>query len=331
MVHRLLGLAAPLLLGGCSLIYNPDNLPSPRQEAGVDTGPDSPKPDARPDAPADAEVVLDSNGALLALSDVAPPTIFEGQGVGGSRPALVVIHGSQILADATVEITADTGTANLVVAAPQISGDGEYMLVPIVASLDAALHDGTELALTIKVTQVVPGVAAPVIATLGGLKLHGLDQLDGTAPAAAQLLPLYAEVNLTSAATFTGTQRVTIHSTSSITVGVVSGNAVGGTPGPAGCAGGAAGAAGQCEGGGGGVAASNSGGGGGAGYAVAGAIGAGTGGGAPGASFGDPLIATYDGFTGHAANHGSGGGGGNKGCWRRARPARVAPAVARSS
>src|SRR5262249_54050143 len=60
-------------LAGCSLIYNPNNLPNQVIDAPVP--------------------VADANDSMLMLLDVQPAVINEGQGDGGSAPALFVIHG----------------------------------------------------------------------------------------------------------------------------------------------------------------------------------------------------------------------------------------------
>src|SRR5258705_560618 len=77
-------------LAGCSLIYNPNNLPGVPSEAGISI-------DAPPDAPPDAEIVLDADPTMLVLNTIAPSSIDEGQGDGGSRPALIVIGGHPII------------------------------------------------------------------------------------------------------------------------------------------------------------------------------------------------------------------------------------------
>ncbi len=292
--------AATLLLGGCSLVYNANNLPNgTATEAGIDAVLDAP-----PDAAPDAEVIRDADGSMLALTGVFPTMgIFEGQGVGNSRPAIVVIEGSQIIPDATVTFTPDSGAPNIVPGAAMVSTDGDFIAVPIVANLDPNLHDGDTITFSVTVSQSGGTITRPVP---GKLTLHGLDQLDGTAPAISALKPLYAEVNLTSDATFAGgTTRVEIRSTSSITVtGSVIGKAVGTTPGPDGCA------VASCQGAGGNHAANKDGGGGGAGYGTMGTAGSGTGPGAAGTTYGDPLITTYDGFMTLVANKASGGGSG---------------------
>src|SRR5687768_9174555 len=74
---------------GCSLIYDADDLTATRP---VDAG---------PDAPVDA-IVDDANITALELTGVSPAMVDEGSGTGGSRPAVVVIEGSNIEASMAV-------------------------------------------------------------------------------------------------------------------------------------------------------------------------------------------------------------------------------------
>src|SRR6185503_4497383 len=115
---------ASTALAGCSLIYNPNNLPGPPSEAGID---------APPDAPPDAEIILDADPTKLELVEIAPSTIDEGQGDGGSRPALVVIGGHPIVAK-----------------------NGNWIAIAVTAHVDPALAAGATRALTVTVTQTVP-------------------------------------------------------------------------------------------------------------------------------------------------------------------------------
>ena len=118
-------------LAGCSLIYNPNNLPGAPSEAGID---------APPDGPPDAEIILDADPTMLVLETIAPSSIDEGQGDGGSRPALIVIGGHQIIDNnTTVEITADSGTALLTRGTPVIAKNGNWIAIPVTAHVDPAL------------------------------------------------------------------------------------------------------------------------------------------------------------------------------------------------
>src|SRR5262245_8878664 len=78
-------------LTGCSLLYNPTNLPDAI--------------DARP---------ADANPCALVLDDAGPATIDEGQGAGGSAPAVVVLRGENLVnANLKVMLAAGTGTVHL--------------------------------------------------------------------------------------------------------------------------------------------------------------------------------------------------------------------------
>src|SRR3954468_22109620 len=95
MRHQLARLALTLVSvsgTGCSLIYNPSNIPP-----GVS--------DAAPDA-ADIDAPLaDANPAKLEIDSFFPTTINEGQGDLGSRPMMLVLIGHQMVAGAQVTLT----------------------------------------------------------------------------------------------------------------------------------------------------------------------------------------------------------------------------------
>src|SRR5712672_4576465 len=63
-------------VAGCSLIYNPNNLPDPRM---IDAA------------------IVDVNPAMPMVLDFGPDSIDEGQGEGGSVPALLVVHGQNFV------------------------------------------------------------------------------------------------------------------------------------------------------------------------------------------------------------------------------------------
>src|SRR4029079_13646704 len=105
-------LVAPLL-AGCSLIYNPNNLPDPRM---IDAA------------------MVDTNACAVQVDGVSPTTIDEGQGDGGSLPALVVLHGNNFV---------NTGLH------VELKGPGG-MTVPLAPVTDAvASPDTTYLAFTV--------------------------------------------------------------------------------------------------------------------------------------------------------------------------------------
>jgi hypothetical protein len=213
-----LGLAiASTALAGCSLIYNPNNLPGPPGEAGVD---------APPDAPPDAEIILDADPTKLELVEIAPLAIDEGQGDGGSRPALVVIGGHQIVdSNTTVSITADSGTAMLTLGAPVIARNGNWIAIAVTAHVDPALAAGQTRALTVTVTQSLPGGGTAMASLAGKLTLNGYDELDALAKLPmtggsinSPMLATYSKVDLTGLAVprFGGNGRAIVRSVSDI-------------------------------------------------------------------------------------------------------------------
>src|SRR5436190_23408722 len=77
-------------LGGCSKLYDPDRLAKAT---------DAPPPP------------LDIRPCEMTVTDVTPTTLFEGMGVGGSRPALIVISGRNLVnQNMSVMITVAAGS-----------------------------------------------------------------------------------------------------------------------------------------------------------------------------------------------------------------------------
>jgi hypothetical protein len=308
---------ASTVLAGCSLIYNPNNLPGPPGEAGID---------AAPDAPPDAEIILDADPTKLELVEIAPLTIDEGQGDGGSRPALVVIGGHQIIdSNTTVEITADTGTAQLTLGAPVIARNGNWIAIAVTAHVDPALAAGQTRSLTVTVTQSLPGGGTAMAQLSNKLTLTGYDELDalGKLPLTSgkinspMLAEKYSKVDLSAVAVpeFGGDGRAIVTSVSEIKMPNLNlAGANGSGEGEAGgCGGGAPASSSPCTTIGGAGGANNTlggGGGGGGGFAGNGDQGGGAGGGGGGARTGDELIVTYAGFNGLTENRPGGGGGG---------------------
>jgi hypothetical protein len=286
-------------LAGCSLIYNPNNLPSPS------------------DAPADAEVIVDADPTMLALTDVAPATINEGQGDGGGRAAVIVIRGDNIAPDAQVSITSQGGNTHFTVGTVELAADHKFIAVQIVAKVDDTIGDGQSNVLDIHVTQAGGTITKEL---LGKLTITGLDTLDdskaGDIP--MNLRPLYASIALTGALHLAGDNDhpVLLRSASSLTVGDLDANgknassSTGGAGGPGGCPGGNGGTDGSCAA----PAAGHHGGaignGGGGGYGADGKSGSGSNAGTPGTTAGNATVSTYGGFMGVSANRSGGGGGG---------------------
>jgi hypothetical protein len=291
---------ALFLVGGCSLIYNPSNIDKPPVDA------------SGPDMGIDAAPIYDANPSLLTVEDVAPKTLFEGQGEGGSRTAVLVIYGHHFTSDGiSVEITPSDG---LTVGTPMVSQYGDHIAVPVTVALDPM--KSTELVdLTVSVTE--NGAPAPVMLA-DKLKLQYLPELiTGTSIDGANLAPLYSQVMLGNV-TCTGTMPVVVRAVSSIEIGTIASNGAAGSRGengggaaaPGGCAGGGAGDAGGCsgfDGGGGGAAGNTSGGGGGGGFGSEGAVGNGNGG-VKGAAHGNDQVVNL--LAGPTTTNRSGGGGG---------------------
>lgn len=291
------------VLMGCSLLYNPSNLPSPPI-----------------DAAADAHIVFPD---LLALTAVGPSVLLEGQGTGGSRPAILAIEGTDIASDATVALLPVDAQGS----PPVIEIDlahavhalgGTVLAIPVTLPVDPnrGKPSATEVMLTVQVTQMGAN-GSPVVKLLPGkLKLRNLPELDTVITDVAALAPQYSQVSLAAGLTFAArasTSPAVIRAVGAIDFGMgdVHADGSGQAPGPGGNAGGAKGAGGGGAGGGhpsgllsGGLLAAASGG----GYGTAG----GPGGAVGNANANPGGIATGDDFLrSYAANASSGGGGGD--------------------
>jgi hypothetical protein len=216
-------------LGGCSLIYNPSNIGTQQ--------------DGAPDAPFDAPI--DSDPSMISVTGVRPLAITEGQGANGSRPAVIVIEGTNFVkANTTVTIAPSapiTKTPILTVDNTKIdvSADGFFITVPVSIPVDErapaiGLEQDDSIALDITVMQDVPG-GGTVMKTLPGvLKVVGLDELKTGGAIAGGAEHLYSFVQVTAPITAVAgsTMPIIIRSTSSLSVGAfnVSGTAMAGGP-----------------------------------------------------------------------------------------------------
>ena len=286
-------------LAGCSLIYNPGGLPGPNDGM---------------------EVIVDADPSMLALMDVKPAVINEGQGAGGGRSAVIVIRGENIAPDAMVTITSQTNNNHFTVGAVELAADHKFIAVQIVATVDDTLAPGSNNNLDIHVTQTIPAVGTITKDLIGMVAIKGLRTLDTFNGDASTLDELYSDVKLSGAITLSGNkdQRATIRSASSIMVGNLDAsgksaqNKTPGDGGPGGCKGGAPGGNGDCSPGA-GQAGGMGGGGGGASFGGDGTPGGGNNPGSAGMKVGNATISTYDDFMGITANRAGGGGGGGGG------------------
>ena len=299
------------LVGACSLLFNPDDLPL--LEAG-----------ANPiDATPDAEIILDADPDALALDGLEPSVLVEGRGVGGSYATILVIHGRQLVKNiTTVTISAHgetTPIAGITVdnGRLDVSANGRDLAVPVTIAIDVVRGVTTARArLDVTVSQM--GASGLVKATLSTkqptdspvLELEYLDELTNASPifVTGQIPPgiyRFSKVEITGGLRpMTNAGPIRIEAVSSISItGVTDFKAVLGSSGAGGNAGGSGGvgvAAGAANPG--GVGAGVGGGkssGGGGGFGSVGA-----GGGAGGLMSGNAVL------TNLALNRSSGGGGG---------------------
>lgn len=304
MRQHLAKLGLGVLVGGCSLIYNPNNIDRPPADARlIDMG----------EMPVDVEIRADASPRDLEVTEAFPATIDEGTGTGGSRPAIVVVRGKHFVKDAAAELMvmvapATAGAATL--DSFEVAGNGDYIALAITAPVVTACNEGTSVALDITVMQN-DGIGGTVTRMLDdAVSVRCLDELDNAPASANDLKDLYSRIAISGPLDFPAetADAAVMRSASSISIGgALDASADARNPGPGGGIGGAA------AGNGAGLRPGSSGGsgagGGGAGFLVAGTAGGngvGTGG-SPGAAIGDVWISKY------SENGGSGGGGGGNG------------------
>ncbi|MDQ3370097.1 MAG: hypothetical protein M3680_32165, partial [Myxococcota bacterium] len=218
---------------GCSLIYNPSNLAEPRADAGPD-----------------AEIILDADPTMLELTKVSPALVEEGRGVDGSRRAVIVVHGTQIVAGAKISLTlhgTTTPYGTVDDAATEVADNGFMVAAPVVFPVDEALDtDVTRLDVT--VTQPAGGTTTSrTLATYDDdapvLRVQHLDELTTTMiPAGTHVFSRVA-IPAGGLAATTITAPLVIRSVSSISItGIVQVSSFGKAPGPGGHPGGEGGA-----------------------------------------------------------------------------------------
>lgn len=311
MGQHLVLLSVAVTLGGCSLIYNPSNLPPLDKDGGAD-------------APVDVEVILDADPTMLELTSVAPAVIYEGDGVDGSRPAVIVIHGKQLAMGATVSVTehgtgAPVGSVTIDNAKAAVSANGFDLAVPVTVGIDA---NTAAIALDVTVTQdTAVGMVSRTLpanpADPSLLTLQGLEQLESGSPVLTGGVHEYARVAVAGLSVAPGDPAaLQIHSHSSVTItGTLAANASGKQQGAGGSAGPSGAGALQTGDPGNGPAGGKPSGGGG-GYGTPGEMGSS---GAGGGTAGDPAIKAFatnvssSGAAGNGGATGAGGAGGGGG------------------
>ncbi len=282
-------------LAGCSLLYNPSDIPRPDPDASV------------VDAP-----LADADPTMLQLVAVTSPELLEGQGDLGSMPAVLVVTGHHLTPDATIAVAPTAANANVVLelGAKVVAIDGDWIAVPVTARVMPSVDESNgSIPLTVTVAQV--GISAttswslkpldditeavatslqpPYKAQYSHIDIDGDLEIKGSGT--SELARLRAVAGIRIAGMVTAVSSVT---------GASDRDAVAG-----GCAGGQPGGPGGCPSVSGGGA--TGGGGGGGGFSSDGSPGAGANNGAAGAEAGDALISSW------AMNVGGGGGGGGGG------------------
>ena len=188
----------------CSLLYNPSNLPTAPIDAEI-----------VPDAMIDAEVVADADPSMIAITSVSPGIVNEGQGDGGSHPAMIVVEGMQFVPGAKITLTKHSDQSPFAGAVVDdantiVSDDGYEIAAPVKFKVDTTLPAGMMVRLDVTVTQkTASGMTVTKTLTAGPgntpvLQENGLGELhDGQAPLLANnVLPdnvyTFSEVLITT-------------------------------------------------------------------------------------------------------------------------------------
>jgi hypothetical protein len=303
--------ASALVVASCSIIYNPDNIHV--------------KDAARLDAPPDVAI----NPQNISVHDVSPSRIDEGQGDGGGRPVVLVVHGSNFTHEAMValtqtqitgsnapELTVDNGSA-------VVSSDGSYIVVPVIATAGSGSSENVTASLTVTVTEP----DAPTAMLPSATTWYGHDELTTVSQVSTGSgAQLFSKVDLgttppTIVATGGSGSALLVQAFSSISIGGVTASGVagnagtGGSGGPGGCSGGNSASSGNCYSAGGKGSSSTSiafgtgAGGGGAGFVNAGSSGGAAGGGMGGSAIADNLLTAWTSSPAGSIAAGGGGGG----------------------
>ncbi len=168
-------------LGGCSLLYDPDRL-APAADAA------RPPPDIFP--------------CQMEVTDLAPATLFEGTGVGGSRPAVLVIMGRNLTKQNTMVSVMAPGAPRMPMfeidnANLEVDSYGEFLAVPVTLPIDSDLKRGEFFALDVTVTQeCMEGPRSSMVT--GKLTLVGLDELIPPVPDLVAGVSDYSQIAIPS-------------------------------------------------------------------------------------------------------------------------------------
>ncbi len=298
MRHHLAKLAPTVLVSGCSLIYNPNEI-------------DRPSADARftdmAEVPIDADIRADAMPGDLTIIEAFPTTINEGTGTGGSRSSVVVLRGMHFVASAGLNVTLTPATAGAAVLDSfHVASSGDYIALVVSAPVSTTCSETMSVAVNVSVSQNDLAGTLVTKPLANAFSVRCLDELDAVPTSANNLKALYSRINIAGALDFpaAASAKALLRSASSITIGgALDGSGTARQPGPGGALGGdsAGNGAGLAPG----LAGPGGNPGGGAGYVMSGVTP--TNGGAGGGTTGDLWISTY------ATNASSGGGGGGNG------------------
>lgn len=224
--------ACAAALSGCSVLYDPGDLPA----RAVDGGPDVDAPDPfDPKAPQ--------------IEKLGPAVLLEGQGDGGSRQAVLTLSGHNISPAASITLTPEAAEGE---AAPVVmmtldmehavrSATGLAVAIPVTLPVDVGF-DRRDVVFDIVVSQVdSDGIMHNATAKV---TVTNLPELTAPVTAVTALAPLYSKVALTSNLTITPADARTplaLRAVSSVELKDVHVDASGQIPGPGGAMGGAAG------------------------------------------------------------------------------------------
>src|SRR5258708_966647 len=176
---------------GCELLYNPSNLHGKQF--------------------LDATRPIDADPSMPSIDDVFPSVVFEGAGSGGSRPAVVVIHGRNLVSDAVVTFTPNT---NVKVTSTTSSGDANIIAVTLEIDVDPNLHEGMT-PLSVSLVQNGGTASADDSQAAHHVALQGLEEFGNTR---TQTVGVYSQVVAASSSFTLDTHRFVLRAIANIAI-----------------------------------------------------------------------------------------------------------------
>jgi hypothetical protein len=235
--QHLAKLAPAILVGGCSLIYNPSSIGKAPADAT-----DAPVIDMG-ETPVDVEIRADINPTAIELTEAFPTTINEGAGQNGARAALVVLRGKQFVKDvaANLMVTLEPATVGAATLASfEVAGNGDYIALAVNVPITDQCDDGQSVAVKVTVAQD-NGIGGTAMAVLDpGFSVTCLDELTTAPTTTVGLKPLYSQIDVSAPINITPAvgEPLILRAVSNINVGDIDASALGRNPGPGGGRGG---------------------------------------------------------------------------------------------